>query len=173
MRVIFWREKYGSSFLPWQVNLACALVISVHLVVYCYVFCATLYFRLVTAAATKLRNYISTYTFHKNTSLHLMCILMPPLVKEIMETAALHNESPNYRRESNVKRVVGAAHQVVSCVYIMVCVCVCVHLFLCLYVCLFVCIFVKRCKYRSSNSSCQLAFSLSSNYQYKCLWSRN
>jgi hypothetical protein len=57
-----------------------------------------------------------------------------------METAALHNESPNYRRESNVKRVVGAAHQVVSCVYIMVCVCVCVCIYFC--VCMFVCLYI-------------------------------
>ena len=114
VRVSYWRDQYAAIYPPWQLNLICALVICIHLVIYLYIVASSFYFRMVTSAAVKLRQYISSYTFHKNPSLHLVCILMPPLVKEILETAARHNESPNFKRESNAKRVVSAAHQVVS-----------------------------------------------------------
>jgi hypothetical protein len=113
VRVVNWCNDCVKGYAPWQLNLAILVMVGVHVVFYYYVFCVSLYIRVVSSAVVKLRRYISSYTFHKNPSLHLVCILMPPLVKEILETAASHNESPNFKRESNAKRVVSAAHQVV------------------------------------------------------------
>jgi hypothetical protein len=113
VRVVTWRDYYVSSYAPWQLNLAFIMTLGVQFVVYFYVFTVSMYFRFIASAIIKLRRYIASYTFHKNPSLHLVCVLMPPLVKEILETAVSHNESPNFKRECNAKRVVTAAHQVV------------------------------------------------------------
>lgn len=113
VRVMALRGRYVDTYSPLQLHLACAVIIGMHLLLYVYIFASAYYYRMLTAAVVTLRQYISSYTFHKNPSLHLVCILMPPLVKGLMETASQHEESPSFKREGKAKRLVSAAHQVV------------------------------------------------------------
>ena len=110
------RELYATSWLQyaqWQLNLTCIVVICLHLLLYSYLMATSFYYRMLTAAAIKLREYISHFTLQKNPSLHLCCILMPPLVKGIMETASRHDQSPSFKSESGAKRIISTANQVV------------------------------------------------------------
>lgn len=125
VRVAHWRGRYSSLYATWQLDSAFILAVAIYLVFFYYVFCVSLYFRMIATAVEKLWRYISSYTFHKNPSLHLVCILMPPLVKEILESATGHSKSPNFKRESNAKRVVSAAYQVVRtyvCIGKLICI---------------------------------------------------
>lgn len=120
VRVAFFRSLFvsktgeGSHYSILQLNLASAVVIGLYLLVCAYLVAATFNNRMITTALTKLREYISRFTLQKNPTLHLVYFLLPPLVKSIMETASRHDESPSFKSESNARRIITAANQVVG-----------------------------------------------------------
>jgi hypothetical protein len=124
VRVAHFRGMYASTYSPLQLNLTCAVVLGLHLLLYSYLVATSFHYRMLTTAVIKLREYISRFTLQKNPSLHLCCILMPPLIKGIMETASRHDESLSFnsegnKSESNARRIVTAANQVVGNVTIL------------------------------------------------------
>ena len=113
VRVLHYRSRFVDSYSPSQLNLACVAVLGLHVLLYSYIMASAFYYRMLTTAVSKLREYISRLTLQKNPTLHLVCVSLPPLVKSIIETASRHDQSPSFKSESNARRIITAANQVV------------------------------------------------------------
>ena len=114
-RVVIIHNNFSEHYQLPTLNLTAAIVLGLHFLIYSYLISTSIHFKVIAAAAEKLRDYIARFTLHKLPSLHLVCIVMPPLIKDIMVCASRHDDSMSSTIDNSARRIVTTANQVVSC----------------------------------------------------------
>ena len=113
VRAVYFCNSYIDHYPIVTLILACFFAVALQLLLLTYLLVTSVHYRAMTAAIMKLRDYISQFTFHKLPSLYLVCILMPPLIKDMMACASQRDAALSAMSNNYARPIVTAANQVV------------------------------------------------------------